>query len=261
MRLALLTDETEDLFWDTVKRDYFDYYFFIYDWLIQRDKTEISLALERDTIVGLMLIYDESIVQLRGEPAAVRFLLDNLVSKVVDVQAPENCESVIVERFPNFALKEKILLMCISKGNEHLSINVKPEVLSNADSVAIASLMNECYPEMWSEITSAYVKRFMSCENAVWLGIRQQGRLVSFGYATIAPNVSHVTWVATHQHWRNKGYATSIVAALLEACLKKAPSAIIYVMERNLAAKTVYLKVGFKAQRLYILLKDVKKKS
>jgi predicted GNAT family acetyltransferase len=255
MRAVVLTKDLEDVFWNVVTKDFFDYYFFIYDWLLQRDKTKVLMAFEEDALLGLMLIYDESVVQLRGEPAAVEFLLHNLVLEKIVVQAPENCESVVLRKFPNFTLKEKILLMNVAKGEEHLNSVVKPEVLSSADAEAVALLMNECYPEMWSDITVKDVECRLPSEGSLWLGIRQQGKLVSFGYAMLTAKISHVTWIATHPQWRNKGYATSIVSALLGECLKKAPSAIIYAAENNLAAKTVYLKVGFKPNKSYILIK------
>ena len=64
LKLAVLTSELESRFWNFVTQDYCDYYFFIYDWLPQKDKTQVLLAFEEEAIVGLMLIYDGSIVQL-----------------------------------------------------------------------------------------------------------------------------------------------------------------------------------------------------
>ena len=78
LRLATLTGDLEDQFLRYVKRDYLDYYFFIYDWLLQKGKTQITIAFDDEEIVGLLLIYEGSIVQVRGEPAAVSFLLENL---------------------------------------------------------------------------------------------------------------------------------------------------------------------------------------
>ena len=58
------------------------------------------LAFEEEAIVGLMLIYDGSIVQLRGEPEAVRLLLGNLELDAVELQAPIHCEKEVLKKFP-----------------------------------------------------------------------------------------------------------------------------------------------------------------
>lgn len=92
-------------------------------------------------------------------------------------------------------------------------------------------------------------------EGALFLGIKQESKLVSFGYAMVTPTVSHVIWIATHRKWRNKRYATSIVSELVKECLNKASTAIIYVMDDNMTAKSVYSKVGFKPYKSYLYVK------
>jgi predicted GNAT family acetyltransferase len=255
LRLAALTNDLEGRFWATVKQDYCDYYFFIYDWLLQKQRTQVFLALEGDVIVGLMLIYDGNIVQLRGESDAMGFLLENLMLENIEIQAPIDCEEVIIRRFPLFKQKENISLLKLEEGEEHLDVRIKPERLGVEDAGEIALLMNESYPEMWSEVTADFVRQQFMDEGAFWLGIREAGKLVSFGYAVLTPRVTHVTWIATSEHWRNKGYATSILSGLIDECLKNAATSIIYVMENNLVAKNVYLKAGFKPYKSYILLK------
>ncbi|NIR17772.1 MAG: hypothetical protein GWN86_29270, partial [Desulfobacterales bacterium] len=56
----------EPIFWQYVSQDIPHYYFLAFDWEYNRDKTEILLGLEGDRIKGMMLVYDKSIVQLRG---------------------------------------------------------------------------------------------------------------------------------------------------------------------------------------------------
>lgn len=255
LRLAALTNDLEGSFWRIVKQDYCDYYFFIYDWLLQKERTQVFLALEGDVIVGFMLIYDGNIVQLRGEPGAVGFMLENLKLEAIEVQVPISCEKLVTERFSAFKLKALITLMHLEQGEEHLSFSVKPERLSVEDAVDVALLMKESYPEMWSEITADYVRQQFMAEGTFWLGIREGGKLVSFGYAMLTLKVSHLTWMATSKQWRNKGYATSILSALVKECLNNASTSIIYVMDDNLAAKSVYSGVGFKPYKSYIFLR------
>jgi len=94
LHLALLTQELEPYYWNLVKQDYCDYYFFVYDLLLQRDRTKVFLALDRQQIAGLMLIYNEYNVQLRGSPETVGFLLSSLNLASAEVEAPIDCESI-----------------------------------------------------------------------------------------------------------------------------------------------------------------------
>ncbi|MCL5876312.1 MAG: hypothetical protein M1540_00685 [Candidatus Bathyarchaeota archaeon] len=88
LQLVQLTKDLETQFWRVVKQDYCEFYFFKYDWVLQKDRTQISMAIEGDVVVGLMLIYDGCIAQLRGEREAVEFMLHNLSIDSVDVQVP-----------------------------------------------------------------------------------------------------------------------------------------------------------------------------
>jgi hypothetical protein len=255
LQIAELTERLEDKFLDYVKCDYYDYYFFICDWLLQKSKTQVYLALEGSCIVGLMLIYEGNIVQLRGESKVINFLLDNV--KVVDatIQAPLECEKLLTERYPSFKQKETVMLLSLKKGQERLNIKVKPQRLGESDAEEIAALMRESYPKMWSDIAAQYVRERFGVEQSLWLGIKIGRRLVSFGYATITSSVSHVTWVATLPGCQNRGYATSIISMLVKECFKQSIGAVIYVMDNNAAAKGVYVKVGFRFYKSYIFLK------
>ncbi len=256
LQLKLLTSELESRFWDIVKKDYCDYYFFIYDWLLVRDRSQIFLALEAEKIVGLMLIYEGNIVHLRGECRVVRFMLDNLKLERGDVQVPLSCESALVEKYPSYKLKARINLLKLTKGKENLSIKVIPQKLIIDDALQIALLMNECYPEMWGEIKSNNIRNLISSSpETIWLGIKNEDKLISFGYATLTPDVNHITWIATSPEHENKGYATSIISALVEKCLAVADTTIIYVMDDNAPANRVYSKVGFKGYKSYIFEK------
>ncbi len=255
MRIESFTPDLEALFWDVVKRDWCDYYFFIYDWLLQKERTQIFLALEGNEVAGLMVVYDGYIAQLRGEREAVRLLLDHLTLETVDVQVPAYCQDLLLQKFPTSSLKENITLMSLRLGEEQLSVKVQPQRLNAQDAGEIAALMHQSYPNLWGDITAENVVALMGAKEAVWFGIKLGGELVSFGYAMATPKISHVTWIATSPQHGNKGYATSIVSALLKECLAVADGAIIYVVDDNAAAKRVYSKVGFKPYKHYFFVK------
>jgi hypothetical protein len=81
LHLTPLTSGIEPQFWAIVERDTCDYYFFIYDWILQKSKTEIFLAKKGDVVEGLIVIYDGTIAQLRGNQRGCGFMLKAFVAQ------------------------------------------------------------------------------------------------------------------------------------------------------------------------------------
>ncbi len=255
LTLKPLTPELEPQFWALAESDFFGHYFYFYDWMMQREKTQIYLAMDCGSIVGSMLVFDGGIVQLRGGTDAVVFLLSNLQLEKADVQVPADCEDLLLAKFPLFCFKTHMTLMTINRGEERLTFLVQPESLTNADAVSVAELMRECCPEMWREITPDAVSAKMASNEAVWLGIKVGGELTAFGYAMKASKVSHLTWIATRPNYRRRGYATSIVSALLKEVLSCSDGALIYVIKDNEVANRIYTSAGFKPHSQYVFTK------
>lgn len=255
LRLAALTNELKPTFWAIVNQDLCDYYFFAYDLTLQPEKSQIYLAYDGEKVAGLMLVYDGFIAQLRGNTQAVAFMLQNLSPSIRDIQIPKNCEAAISDRIPPFKHKEAISLLKVKRGAENLRVAVEPQPLRIEDTEEIAMLMRECYPAMWSEMTADFVRQQFQSPGGIWLGLKHEGKLIAFGYATAMEAMGHVTWIATHAEWRNQGYATSIVSTLLRECLLKAPEVVIYVAEDNPTAKKAYLRAGFRLCHEYVLVR------
>lgn len=256
MRLIPLTSEFESQFWNVVEMDYCDYYFFIYDWLLQRAKTRIFLAQENDVVKGLMVLYDGYISQLRGDKLAVKFMLGNLALQFTEVQVPLSCEDLLLEKYPSAKLKANVTLMRLDKGHEQLAIKVKPQKLAVNDAAGIVELMHVCYPKMWRDIPKEAAEAIFAYNEALWLGIKDNNKLVAFGYAMLTPKTCHVTWIGTNPKYERRGYATSIVSALVQECLAVSDTAIIYVLNDNSAANGVYSRVGFKPYKQYAFVKN-----
>jgi hypothetical protein len=115
MRVTALTKKFEPVFWEHVSQDPLDYYFFILDLRRRQEKTKVFLALENEAICGLMLVYDETIVQLRGKPESFPRLLDKLCKRKVQITAPLNSRVVLLGKYPSPELQETLSLMRLDR--------------------------------------------------------------------------------------------------------------------------------------------------
>lgn len=257
LRVAVLNEDLEPVFWAHVNQDPLDFHFFIYDWKFKRNQSKIFMALdEADAVAGVMVVYNGCIVQVRGSREAVRLLLDSLEADGIEevmAQVPVDCEDVVVDRFPVSELKGEVMLLSLEKGDENTTVTTEPEKLSMGDTGEIAELMHVAYPEFWSVITAEGIEETFG--KALWVGIRRDGKLVAFGKAVSETPVGHVAWIATHEDYRNKGFATSILSVLLREVLESSLTAFIYVLNENTTALHVYSKVGFKPYKRYFYVK------
>jgi predicted GNAT family acetyltransferase len=252
--VVALNDDLERAFWEYVNHDPLDFHFFIYDWKFKRAQTNIFLALgKRESVAGLMVVYNGCIVQLRGTREAVQLLLDGINVDGVAVQAPLDCKDIVVSKFPVFEQKATVMLLSLKKGEENLKVTTEPEKLSVEDADEIAELMRKAYPEFWSVITAEGIEETFA--EASWVGIRREGKLVAFGKAVSTPPVSHVAWIATHADYRDKGYATSILSSLLKMLFESSSTGFIYVLSDNASAMQLYSTVGFKPYKRYFYVK------
>lgn len=257
MRIVPLNESCEKVFWNHVNQDPSNYYFFIFDWKQRRDQTRILMAIEGENVEGLMLIYRDAIVQLRGNREAVETLLGNLDLDKVELQAPLECEDLVLRKYkPTFRVE--MMLMRLLKREEHIQVRHEPERLTVEDAEEIADLMRSAFPEWWGDITTDMQKKMM--EDALWLGIKRDDKIVSVGSTRLTDFGCNIGIVATHEQYRNMGYTTSIVSALLKEILKTSFTALIRVLSDNAPAVHVYSKVGFKPYKTYLFIRGEKNK-
>jgi predicted GNAT family acetyltransferase len=258
LKVVSIRDGWEQVFQDYVNRDPFDFYFFIYDWKQNRKKTEILLAMDRERVEGLVLVYDDYIVQLRGSREAVRVLLDSTDLEKVELEAPLECENIFLEKYRPH-LRNELILMCLRKGDENIQIKHAPAKLRVEDAGEVAEVMRKADPEWWGEMIAE--KQRAKWENVLWLGIKHGQKLVSVGNARFVDFGSNIGVIATDEQHRNMGYATAIVSALVQEIQKRGSTPLIHVASDNDPAIHVYTKVGFKPHKRYLLMRAEKIKN
>jgi len=252
VKVLPLDSRLEPLFWKHVYQDILHHYFFILDMKRDRASTKVLLALNQENCIGgMMMIYRQSIVQLRGSVEAARTLLAKLDIEKVEIQGLEEHRALILDKFKKAKKTLELILMTLRRGAETLQIRHPVVKLSAADAEDIAALMRHGDPEWWGEITSRQIAERMN--KRLWLGIKVDGQLVSIGGATLDVWGSNIGTVVTHEKHRNKGYATSIVSAMVEQILQKSNLALIHVESNNPPAIRAYTKVGFIPYKKYFV--------
>ncbi len=255
MEIDSLAHELEPIFWDHVKQDIPHYYFFAFDWKYNREDTEILLALEEDRIDGMMLVYNERIVQLRGSNKTAEVLLERLHLDKIEIQSPRNHKQLILKRYkPTLRQGHEMMLMVVHKGEDELHTKHPVFELDAAYVERIAAIMRDADPEYWGDVTSEQILEGMN-KGANWSGIEVNESLVSIGMSRLTEWAGVVGVVATHEEHRNRGYATSIVSRLVEEILDRLPLAMIYVLADNPPAIRAYKKVGFKSYKTYFFMR------
>jgi predicted GNAT family acetyltransferase len=257
LEIVSLEPVLEPIFWEHVNRDIPYYDFFAFDWKYNRSETKILLAMEGNRIDGMMLVYKQNVVQLRGSNEAVKALLERLDLEKVELQALKQHEPFITEKYKPTTTHE-MMLMVLRKGEERLHVKHPIVKLDASDAEQIATMMKEAEPEFWGTVTGQNVIDGMN-RGANWLGIKVDEELVSIGNARLTEWGGLIGVVATHKDHRNKGYATSIVSELVRQIVEKLPIAMIYVLSDNPPAIRAYQKAGFKQYKTYFFMRGEKR--
>ena len=252
MRIEELGTETEEAFWRHVERDPLNHYWFILDWRFQRQATKILMAMDGNKIEGMMLIYQDSVVQLRGSRDAVGELIRRLDAKTVELTAPVECGDIISRHYRD-SPEYELMLMHMDKGQERPQILHEPQRLSPLDAEDAARVVREANYEWWDDVTAERVRN--SVANNLWVGIKRDGRVVAVGSMRAEEIGCNIGIIATDQAYRNQGFATSIVSYLVKEIFRSHTKALIHVLKSNTPAVRAYTKVGFRPYATFFMIR------
>lgn len=251
-RITLLDSSWEPVFWDYVLGDVPEHYFFILDWKLNRDRTEIFLAVRDQKIAGLMLVYDQRIIHIRGDPESAEPLLDEVNLEKAEITALKEHEAAVLKKYRPSA-RHELIQMALHRGEEQLCIEHPIVKLGSAEAGEIADLLREEFPE-WGEFSADRIRERMK-EGVLFLGIKEDEKVVSLANTRILDFGSNIGMVVTRKGYRGRGYATSVVSALLKEILRESTLALIHVLSDNPSAIHVYTKVGFKKCKTYAFIR------
>jgi ribosomal protein S18 acetylase RimI-like enzyme len=253
--IVSLSPTVESLFWKFVNQDIFHYFFFAYDWIHHRDHTEILLVIEQKQIIGMMLVYRDRIVQLRGSDHAAKILLTELKLDKVELQSSKKQAPLVLERYdPTFTTD--LMLMTVHRGEETPEVRDTIVRLDASDAEEIALILREGIPEIWGDVTREQIVEGMS--DRTWIGIKIDDELASLCSYQVTEWTGLVGRVATHKKYRNRGFATSTISFAVKQMVQTHSDVMIFVRTDNSSAIHVYQKVGFKPYRTYFYMKGRK---
>jgi len=252
MRIFPLDSSLEPVFWEYVNRDVPSYYHFIVDLKHDISSTKIWLALDgQEKISGLMMVYRNMIAALRGSSDAVKLLLEKMDLEKTEIQVPIEHKDLVIKRFKKIWYSTDLILMVLRKGDEKVQIT-NPLVKPTADDAEeMAALMRTGDPDWWGDASAEQIAKRL--DNWLCLGVKVDGKLVSFAAATVNEAGGIIAPVVTNEKYRNRGYATSTVSALVERILQKTELALIFAEKSNQSAVRVYTKVGFKPYKEFFV--------
>ena len=124
---------------------------------------------------------------------------------------------------------------------------VPPEVKHSAEDLNISQI-----DEMLelTELNELGRFRKRAPELGSYLRIREAGQLVAMaGEGFRFPGYTEISAVCTHPDHRGRGYASSLVSALIQKITKSGETPFLHVGTENAQAIRVYEKLGFKTRR------------
>jgi predicted GNAT family acetyltransferase len=102
-----------------------------------------------------------------------------------------------------------------------------------------------------TELTKLGRFRRRAPELGSYLGIHEAGQLVAMaGEGLRLPGYVEISAVCTHPEHRGRGYARSLVSALIQKIMERDETPFLHLGTENVDAIRLYEKLGFKTRRI-----------
>jgi ribosomal protein S18 acetylase RimI-like enzyme len=253
--IVRLEDIDIQKFWDHVMEDIPGYFFFILDQKQYPEDSQFLIALEQETIVGICLIWKNSILHVRGKNKEIMKTLVEAIPEdltITQVSFPNQYKELLHNLYPDTKYKLPLHRMLLKKENMipryQLDKPFTQRSLTKEDAVDIARLCSEADPVYWG---NAKAENFVFDGNQIYTGLFDGDRLISFIYAWIDEDAAIIANAATHPEYQNQGLATYLVNEGIHKMMEHTEIAIIHVLTDNAPAIKVYTKVGYEVYRTY----------
>jgi len=243
LRSIRVTSNNEALFYDYIKNNFAEYFFFHVDYAQYPESTEIYMALDNEEkIQGMVLIWKNRRIQLRGTAVSLGFLLNGKNYNPISITGFDNHKKLISKFFPDYKKEIALYRMGLKKGDQKDFEKYKFQKLNESYREEITSLMRIADPIFWG---SRKPDDIMIDENNTWYGIMKEKDLICMNGIWKYESIGYIFIVGTHPDYWNQGYASSLISSTLKELFREKKQCFITVRVANAPAIHTYKKLGF----------------
>lgn len=258
IKIVKLEEIDEKIFWDHVLQDIPGYFFFILDQKQFPEDSQFLIALESEKVVGICLIWKDTVVHVRGENEDIMKSLCDALPKdppIDQVSFPIKYKELLHNLYPESKYKLSLNRMLLKKENMIPKFSLdKPFTgrdLTKEDAEEIAKLCAKADPVYWG---NSKAENFNFDENQIYIGLFDDNKLISFTWAWIDEEAAIIANAATDPKYQNQGLATYLVNECVHRMMEHTEIAIIHVLTDNAPALKVYSKVGYEVYTTYAMV-------
>jgi GNAT superfamily N-acetyltransferase len=244
LRSIRVRPDNESIFYEYIKNNFAEYFFFHVDYAQYPENTEIYLALDNeDKIQGMVLFWKNRRIQLRGSVVSLEFLLKGKdYNNPLSITGFDNHRKLIAKLFPDYIKEIALYRMGLNKGDQKDFEKYDYQKLDDSHRDEIASLMRIADPIFWGSRQSEDI---LIDENNKWYGIIDGETLICITGLWKYLNIGYITVVGTHPNYRKQGYASSLISSVLKGLFQEKEHCLITVRTANPPAIHTYKKLGF----------------
>ncbi|MFX0021035.1 MAG: GNAT family N-acetyltransferase [Candidatus Hermodarchaeota archaeon] len=238
-----VTPDNEAFFYDYIKNNFAEYFFFHVDYAQYPESTEIYMALDNEEkIHGMVLIWKNRRIQLRGSVTSLEFLLNGKNYNPISVTGFEHHKRLISKFFPDHKKEIALYRMELRKGDHKDFEKFTFQKLNESHREEIISLMRIADPIFWGSRTPEDI---LIDENNIWNGIMNKRHLICIVGLWKYESIGYIAVVGTHPDYWNRGYASSLISSTFKDLFQDKEQCFITVRMANAPAIHTYKKLGF----------------
>jgi GNAT superfamily N-acetyltransferase len=236
--------DNEAIFYEYIKDNFEEYFFFHVDYAQYPESTVIYIALDnKEKIQGMILNWKNRRIQLRGSVESLEFLLKGKKYNPISVTGFDYHKELITKFFPEYKKEISMYRMGLKKGAPQKNFERYPfKKLSESHRDEITSLMRIADPIFWG---SREPEDILIDKNNTWYGISEKEELISIMSIWKYQYIGYITIVGTHPDYWNQGYASSLISSALKELFQEKDQCFIMVRVENNPAVYTYKKLGF----------------
>ncbi|MFW9951697.1 MAG: GNAT family N-acetyltransferase [Candidatus Thorarchaeota archaeon] len=243
LRSIRVNSTNESIFYNYIKDNFEGYFFFHVDYAQYPQDTEICMALDdNNKVQGMLLIWKNRRLQLRGSNESLEFLLSNRIYTPISITGFESHRNLIARFFPDYKKEIALYRMGMKKGEQKDFEKFPYEILKKTHKKEIIAFMRKADPIFWG---SRNLDDILIDQNNKWFGIIEKGNLISITSVWSYQKIGYITVVGTHPEYRNTGLASSLISSVLKEVFQDKEQCLITVRVANDPAVHTYKKLGF----------------